>query len=62
MEDYVSYLRTNGDELPALFHDMFIGVTKFFRAPGMFSALRKTPIDMALEIVTFSDALLGIHS
>jgi two-component system CheB/CheR fusion protein len=37
--EYVKYARQEPDELRALFHDMFISVTEFFRQPGMFKQL-----------------------
>ncbi len=42
LEDYLRTVRKKPDELRALFQDMFIGVTEFFRDPGMFKALAKT--------------------
>jgi two-component system, chemotaxis family, CheB/CheR fusion protein len=38
-DDYLQRVRKNPGELRALFQDMFIGVTEFFRDPGLFSAL-----------------------
>ncbi|EGV17195.1 chemotaxis protein CheB [Thiocapsa marina] len=58
-EDYVGYLRRDPTELDALFGDLLIGVTGFFRDPEAFAALeheaipdlfaRKTP-DAAIRI------------
>jgi two-component system CheB/CheR fusion protein len=39
MENYVEFLRTHPKELQALFDDMLIGVTSFFREPNTFSIL-----------------------
>lgn len=39
-EDYVSYLRGNPDEVEALFRDLLIGVTSFFRDSGSFEILK----------------------
>ena len=39
--EYVRHVGENGDELRTLFHDMFIGVTGFFREPEAFEALKK---------------------
>jgi two-component system CheB/CheR fusion protein len=38
---YVNYLRENPHELNALFNELLIGVTKFFRDAGAFEALRQ---------------------
>lgn len=40
-EAYVVYVQEKPEELQALFRDMFIGVTEFFRDPGMFKALAR---------------------
>jgi len=37
---YVSYLRTNPQEVDLLFKELLIGVTNFFRDPGVWDALR----------------------
>ena len=39
---YVEYLRTHSNELEALYNDMLIGVTSFFREPETFDALKAT--------------------
>ncbi len=39
-EEYVSVLRANRQELEALFQDILINVTEFFREPGMFDFLK----------------------
>ncbi len=39
MESYVSYLQKNPAEVEALFRDLLIGVTHFFRDPEAFAAL-----------------------
>jgi two-component system CheB/CheR fusion protein len=38
---YVDYLRKHPNELEALYNDMLIGVTSFFREPETFDALKK---------------------
>jgi two-component system, chemotaxis family, CheB/CheR fusion protein len=38
---YVAYLRTNHNELEALFEDLLINVTKFFREPDTFLLLKE---------------------
>ena len=42
MAQYVEYLRTHPNELEALYNDMLIGVTSFFREPETFEALKET--------------------
>jgi two-component system CheB/CheR fusion protein len=39
LEEYVRYLRANSSEMKALYQDMLINVTSFFRNPQMFDAL-----------------------
>ncbi len=41
MEDYVRYLRENPPEVEALFRELLIGVTNFFRDPHAFVALQE---------------------
>ena len=43
-EDYVLYLRKNPSEVDALFRDLLIGVTNFFRDPDAFRALEEEAI------------------
>jgi two-component system CheB/CheR fusion protein len=40
MEDYVKHLRGNTAEIKALYQDMLINVTSFFRNPAVFEALK----------------------
>ena len=42
MDNYAEYLRTHPNELEALYNDMLIGVTSFFREPETFVALKET--------------------
>ncbi len=44
MEDYVKYLHREPDEAAALFADLLIGVTNFFRDPGAFKVLEEEVI------------------
>ncbi len=44
LEDYVHYLQQNPAEVEALFLDLLIGVTNFFRDPAAFETLRKQVI------------------
>ncbi len=41
MKEYVEYLRTHPNELQALFDDLLIGVTSFFREPKTFETLKE---------------------
>lgn len=41
LQRYLDYVKRNPDELRALFQDLFIGVTEFFRSPDMFQALKR---------------------
>ncbi len=44
VNEYVRYLEQNPVEVDALFHDLLIGVTSFFRDPTAFEALQKKVI------------------
>jgi two-component system CheB/CheR fusion protein len=44
MAEYVRYLQQNPDEVTALFRDLLIGVTNFFRDPEAFKALEEQVI------------------
>jgi two-component system CheB/CheR fusion protein len=44
MEDYVRYLRHEPKEVEALFRDLLIGVTRFFRDPEAFAQLQEQVI------------------
>ena len=39
LEQYLAYLRDHGDEAQALFHDLLISVTSFFRDPNAYREL-----------------------
>ncbi|MDD2369129.1 MAG: chemotaxis protein CheB, partial [Sulfuricurvum sp.] len=41
IDEYVKYLQQNPAEVEALFHDLLIGVTNFFRDPEAFSVLQE---------------------
>ena len=41
MKEYIEYLRTHPNEPQALFDDLLIGVTSFFREPKTFEALKE---------------------
>jgi two-component system CheB/CheR fusion protein len=49
MDDYVKLLRTNKTEMEALFFDLLIGVTSFFREPEAFDLLTKEVFPIILE-------------
>ena len=44
LEEYQSYMRQNNDEASAMFNDILIGVTNFFRDAGSWDALANTVI------------------
>ncbi len=44
VDEYAHYLEQNHAEVEALFHDLLIGVTSFFRNPTAFEALQKKVI------------------
>jgi len=49
LRDYVDYLQSNPEELDALFHDITINVTGFFREPEAFEALDHTILPALLD-------------
>ena len=48
LEDYVRYLQLTSKEVDALFRDLLIGVTNFFRDPEVFEELQKSVIPKLL--------------
>jgi len=48
-EDYMRYLRENPDETDALFRELLIGVTSFFRDPESFDVLKTDVLPDLLE-------------
>jgi two-component system CheB/CheR fusion protein len=48
--DYARFLQQNGTEVDALFHDLLIGVTSFFRDPEAFKALQDEVIVRLLSV------------
>ncbi|MDQ1271225.1 MAG: two-component system, chemotaxis family, CheB/CheR fusion protein [Thermodesulfobacteriota bacterium] len=48
-EDYMRYLRENPDETDALFRELLIGVTSFFRDPESFNVLKTEVLPDLLE-------------
>ena len=49
IEDYVKYLQKNPDEVGALYEDMLINVTSFFRDPKTFDTLKEKVFPTILE-------------
>ncbi len=49
IEGYVRYLQQTPDEVQALFHDLLIGVTSFFRDPAAFQVLASRVIPRLFE-------------
>jgi two-component system CheB/CheR fusion protein len=49
MDDYVKVLRTDKTEMEALFFDLLIGVTSFFREPEAFDLLTKEVFPIILD-------------
>src|SRR5262245_61624338 len=47
--DYVKYVEQNATELQALYQDILIHVTRFFREPASFEALKQHVLPAALE-------------
>ncbi len=49
LEEYLRFLRKNHDEVEALFNDVLINVTVFFRDPDAFEVLRKQAFPLMLN-------------
>src|SRR5262249_16672470 len=49
LQSYLQFLRKNADEVEALFKDVFINVTGFFRDPESFEVLSKTAFPELLK-------------
>jgi two-component system CheB/CheR fusion protein len=49
IDDYVEHLRSNPDELSALYQDLLIGVTRFFRDRDAFTGLEERVIPALVE-------------
>jgi two-component system CheB/CheR fusion protein len=49
LEEYVHYLQRHAEEVNALFHELLIGVTSFFREPEAFDALKSSLIPLLQE-------------
>ena len=57
IKDYLELLRDNSDEIQALFGDLLISVTTFFRDPAAFDALQKLVIPQLFEGKDSTDAI-----
>lgn len=57
LEDYVSRLRTDDNELNSLYRDLLIGVTKFFRDEEAFARLEQEVIPQLLNRLTVDEEL-----
>jgi two-component system, chemotaxis family, CheB/CheR fusion protein len=55
LEDYAERLRTDPEEVGALFRDLLIGVTNFFRDPAAFRALQSLVIPALFKDKTADD-------
>jgi two-component system, chemotaxis family, CheB/CheR fusion protein len=49
LAEYVKYIQTNPSEIKALYQDMLINVTSFFRNPGVFEAMKKEVFTQILK-------------
>jgi two-component system, chemotaxis family, CheB/CheR fusion protein len=57
LKHYIARLRDNPEEVTALFRDLLIGVTNFFRDPGAFETLEKNVIPAMFEGKGASDTV-----
>jgi len=57
MEDYLAHLREHADEVDALFNDLLISVTSFFRDPPAFAALAAEVIPLLFDSPTPEQAI-----
>ncbi len=57
LAEYAERLRTDPDELSALYHDLLIGVTRFFRDPEAFEIIEKQVIPELLRSVLESEEI-----
>jgi two-component system CheB/CheR fusion protein len=49
LDDYVKYVQTNPSEIRALYQDMLINVTSFFRNPAVFEAMKTSVLPNILK-------------
>jgi two-component system, chemotaxis family, CheB/CheR fusion protein len=57
IEQYVKHLRANPAEIKALYRDMLVNVTSFFRNPGVFDALKVLVFPKILESHSWGSAI-----
>jgi two-component system CheB/CheR fusion protein len=57
LEDYLNYLRGNGKEAQAMFNDILIGVTNFFRDHDSWAALEEKAIPALFDRKTETDEI-----
>ncbi len=57
LEDYSKYLQQTPKEAEALFHDLLIGVTKFFRDPDAFEELQKETLSRLVSSKLLGDTI-----
>ena len=60
LQDYVKYLQKSPDEVEALFRDMLIGVTSFFRDPDVFEFFEKNIIPTLFQNKTDATDLVRV--
>lgn len=60
VEDYEHYLQRTPPEVEALFRDLLIGVTQFFRDPGAFRALEVQVMPMLFANKSASNAVVRV--
>ena len=57
LEDYADRLRTDTVELGRLYHDLLIGVTRFFRDPAAFAVLERQVIPEIIEKTPWTEEI-----
>ena len=62
LADYVELLQTDSGEVQALFNDLLIRVTSFFRDPAIFDGLTKIVFPTLLEATCHSGSIANLDS
>src|SRR5579863_229 len=57
LEEYIRYLQSNSSEIKALYQDMLINVTSFFRNPPMFDALTAAVFPSLMKLCSADTAV-----
>ena len=57
IDDYVPIITSDADELEALYHDLLIGVTEFFRDPAAFDYLEKVVVPELISLTRDTDEI-----